>query len=146
MTHTIRTFCAILVLLIAARNAAAQDNKAEQEQHTISREVFTHAEQMPDFPGGKAALSKYLSKNIKYPEEAYKHNIQGKVHVRFIVETDGSISDIRIQKGLSHGCDEETLRVLKKMPKWNPGMQNGAFVAVYYNLPVTFSLAYEPGE
>lgn len=97
-------------------------------------------EEMPQFPGGAAALMQYLSKNIRYPEEAYKNNIQGRVIVNFIVETDGSITEAKVWRSIHPLLDAEALRVINAMPKWNPGMQGGKPVRVKYTVPVTFKL------
>ncbi|MBO0948991.1 M56 family metallopeptidase [Fibrella forsythiae] len=105
-----------------------------------SGEVFTVVESPPTFPGGAKALSEFISSNIRYPEEARKQRVQGKVFVNFVVNTDGSIDRINILKGLGKGCDEEAVRVVAIMPKWDPGKQNGHPVAVQYNLPINFSL------
>ncbi len=126
---------AFLFLLSCAGISFAQD-----AGNKIPRQVFTDVEQAPGFPGGSDALKLYLAKKIRYPKNAYKNDIEGKVVVRFIVEPDGSIANPEILQSLDPECDEETLRVVRKMPMWNPGRQNGAFVAVYYTLPVTFSL------
>lgn len=97
-------------------------------------------EEMPQFPGGAAALMQYLSKNIRYPEEAHKNNIQGRVIVNFIVETDGSITEAKVTRSIHPLLDAEALRVINAMPKWNPGMQGGKPVRVKYTVPVTFKL------
>lgn len=97
-------------------------------------------EQMPEFPGPPGAMNRFLAGQLRYPPEALKNKTQGQVQVRFIVEPDGRISNPEIVRSLSPECDAETLRVIRKMPRWHPGRQNGAFVAVYYTIPVTFSL------
>jgi protein TonB len=99
--------------------------------------ILTFAEQMPEFNG---ELLEYLAKNIKYPTEAKENKIEGKVLVEFIVEKDGSISNTKIVKKAGYGFDEETLRVIKAMPNWKPGKQNGKPVRVSYTLPIRFSL------
>ncbi|WP_118972698.1 energy transducer TonB [Taibaiella koreensis] len=111
-----------------------------QEKTVIPRQILTSAGQMPEFPGGNDALKTYLAKSVRYPKSAYKKGIQGRVLARFIVEPDGSVSDPEIISSLSEDCDKETLRVIRKMPRWHPARQNNAFVAVYYTLPITFSL------
>lgn len=111
-----------------------------QEKTNIPRQILTEADQMPEFPGGMEALKTYLGKTIRYPKSAYKKEIQGRVLARFIVEPDGTITDPEILSSLSEDCDKETLRVIRKMPRWHPARQNNAFVAVYYTLPITFSL------
>lgn len=85
-------------------------------------------------------MKQFLAKHIRYPKSAYKNNIEGKVVVRFIIEPDGTVTDPEIIQTLDEACDAETLRVIRKMPRWHPGRHNGAFVATYYILPVTFSL------
>ncbi len=103
-------------------------------------EIFTIVEQMPEFPGGEAELFKYLGKKIKYPTMAQDAGIQGVVFVTFVVEKDGSVVDAKVLRGIGGGCDEEALRVVRNMPKWNPGEQRGKKVKVQYNLPVRFTL------
>jgi protein TonB len=96
---------------------------------------------MPSFPGGPAELMKYLSKNINYPSLARENGLEGKVIVNFYVDTDGAIKNPTIVKDpVGGGCAEEALRVIKAMPKWSPGLQNGMPAKVYYTLPVTFKL------
>lgn len=101
---------------------------------------FVSMENPPNFPGGTSDFFKFLADNIKYPEEAAKQDIQGNVFVSFVVEKDGSINDIKIDRPLGYGTDEEAIRVLKLSPKWNPGTQNGKAVRVKYSLPIKFSL------
>jgi protein TonB len=98
---------------------------------------------MPEFPCGIDAIHDFLYKNINYPDIAKESNIQGRVTVKFVVSEDGSMSDFSVVKGIGGGCDEEAVRVLKKMAsgiKWKPGKQNGRAVKVYYTLPITFKL------
>ncbi|MBX2973286.1 MAG: energy transducer TonB [Flavobacteriales bacterium] len=92
-------------------------------------------EQMPEFPGGDRALFDYLKKSLRYPE-----GMQGKVFVGFVVDTDGSLRDISILRGADPVLDQEALRVIKAMPKWRPGKQNGETVRMRYNLPIRFTL------
>lgn len=98
-------------------------------------------QQMPSFPGGNAALRKYLQNNLRYPEAAIDQNIQGTVLVEFVVNEDGSVTDVTPLKELGGGCTQEAVRVIKSMPKWNPGKNNGKAVKVYYKVPVTFRLS-----
>ena len=105
-----------------------------------SGKAFDVVEQMPQFPGGHAALLQYLAQNIRYPEAAYKAGIQGRVIANFVVEKDGSITEGRIVKSVSPELDAEALRVINSMPNWIPGMQNGEAVRVKYTIPVTFQL------
>ncbi len=95
---------------------------------------------MPEFVGGYGAMMEFLKSNIVYPEIAKKLNRAGTVYVKFIVEKDGSITNINILRGIGSGCDEEALRVVNLMPNWNPGLQNGRAVRVSFNLPIKFSL------
>jgi len=102
--------------------------------------VFDVVEQMPSFKGGDAALMEWLSKNIKYPVVAEENGIQGRVVATFVVERDGSITDVKVVKSVDPSLDKEAVRVLKAMPKWIPGKQNGQAVRVKYTVPVTFRL------
>lgn len=101
-------------------------------------EVFMFVEQMPE-PGFD--VNRYLAENLKYPKEAEKANIEGRVVTQFTVNEDGSIIDPKVLRGIGHGCDEEALRLIKGMPKWKPGKQNGKAVKVKYNLPITFRMS-----
>lgn len=104
-------------------------------------EVFTIIDEQPSFKGGEIALSKYLIANIKYPRKAKKAGIQGVVYVEFCVDVDGRIREVIILSGIGGGCDEEAARVVKKMPKWNPGRQRGKAIKVKYFMPIKFTLA-----
>lgn len=101
---------------------------------------FEFIEAMSEFPGGKKKLLKYLSMNIRYPIEARKNLVSGKVFCSFVVEKDGEITDAKIISGIGFGCEEEVIRVILEMPKWKPGHQNFNPVRVRMNLPVTFKL------
>ena len=102
--------------------------------------VFDVVEQMPSVPGGQGELMAFLSKNIKYPVVAEENGVQGRVVVTFVVEKDGSITDVRVVKSVDPSLDKEAQRVVKSMPKWIPGKQNGSAVRVKYTVPVTFRL------
>lgn len=114
-----------------------------QENATISNSdsVYSFVDQAPEFPGGVSGLGNYLNLNLFYPEQALNDSIEGKIYVGFIVEKDGSISNVKLLRGIGGGCDEEALRVITEMPEWNPGRLNGIPVRVSKTLPVTFSLA-----
>ena len=103
-------------------------------------EVYMIVEQMPEFPGGEAELLGFISRNIHYPEEAKKKGIQGRVFIGFIIEKDGSVSNVRNLRGVNSELDAEAMRVVKSMPKWKPGMQNGEAVRVSYLIPINFKL------
>lgn len=95
---------------------------------------------MPEFVGGEKALFQYLGDHIRYPQIAREAGISGKVYLTFVVDTNGVISNIEVLKGIGGGCDEEAVRVLRNMPPWNPGKNNGQPVRVHFNLPVNFTL------
>jgi protein TonB len=101
---------------------------------------FITVEQQPDYPGGMTALRDFLSKNLTYPRAAASAGVSGKVFVSFVVNTDGSLTDIQVLKGIGFGCDEEAVRVMQKMPHWKPGKQSGRTVRVKFNLPISFTL------
>lgn len=122
----------MLVLLFSFMTSTAQTKKNDM--------VFDVVEVMPQYPGGQIAMLQYLMKNIKYPEQAVKEGIQGRVTVRFIVEKDGSISDVKPVLSVHPLLNKEAVRVVKSMPKWTPGKQNGKPVRVRFNLPVMFKL------
>lgn len=103
-------------------------------------EIFNFADQMPEFPGGMAAWSKFLNKNLTYPAAARETGVQGRVTVSFIVEKDGEITGLKLLGGIGAGCDEEALRVIRKSPFWKPGYQNGKAVRVAYVIPIVFRL------
>lgn len=105
-----------------------------------SQQVFDVVEQMPEYPGGMQALFEYLSQNLKYPEDAKQQKIEGRVIAIFVVETDGSISNVEVVKPVFPSLDAEAVRVLSGMPKWKPGMQSGKVVRVKYTVPINFSL------
>jgi len=105
-----------------------------------NQQVFDVVEKMPEYPGGQAALFEYLSTNVKYPADAEKQKIQGRVLVTFIVNTDGSITDIEVVKKAFPSLDAEAVRVISGMPKWTPGEQKGQKVRVKYTVPLSFNL------
>jgi len=119
----------MLFLLTNCKWTLAQENN-----------IYTVVDEMPSFVGGQIALSNYISVNLRYPDEAKKNQKEGIVYASFIVEKDGSITNVSIVKGIGYGCDEEVVRVLSAMPKWLPGKQKGNPVRVKLNLPVNFSL------
>lgn len=110
------------------------------EDKTEKEEVFTFAEEMPSFPGGDEELYAYIAQNIQYPEIAKKAGTEGKVIVEFTVGKDGRVSNVKVIKGIGAGCDEEAVRVIRSMPKWNPGKQNGVAVPVRITVPIQFKL------
>lgn len=105
--------------------------------------IFTAVERMPEYKGGIRALGEYLNKNLKFPSQAQRAGVGGKVFVSFVVTGDGSISQLSVAKGIGFGCDEEALRVVSKMPNWIPGKQSGRAVSVRFTLPITFQIMEE---
>lgn len=106
----------------------------------VATKIFDVVEEMPSFPGGNGALMSYLASNIKYPVVAQENGVQGRVTVSFVVERDGSISDVRVARPVDPSLDREAQRVVKSMPRWKPGKQNGSAVRVKYTVPVVFRL------
>lgn len=112
-----------------------------EEEEVAEAEIFTVVESPPAFPGGDEARIRYLTENIKYPQMARESSIQGTVYVTFVVERTGSVTDVRVLRGIGGGCDEEAIRVIKGMPKWAPGKQRGKPVRVQFTMPIKFTLA-----
>ena len=106
----------------------------------VSNKVFDVVEEMPSFPGGQGALMSFLNSNIKYPVVAQENGVQGRVIVGFVVERDGSITDVKVMRSVDPSLDREAQRVVRAMPKWKPGKQNGSAVRVKYTVPVVFRL------
>lgn len=122
----------MLVLLFSFMTSTAQTKKNNM--------VYDVVEVMPQFPGGQIAMLKYIMENIKYPKQIMEEGIQGRVTVSFIVEKDGRVSNVRLLRSVQPSLDKEAIRVVKSMPKWTPGKQNGKPVRVRFNLPVMFKL------
>ena len=134
----------LLVIVFAPARANAQDKKEKTTQThkdtTTGDKVYEVCEQMPIFEGGDAALLKYLTDSVKYPELAKKHGVQGRVVIGFIVEKDGSLTDVKVLRPVDIDLDAEVLRLVKGMPKWIPGRHNGQRVRVRYLLPIHICL------
>ncbi len=123
---------------------ASYDFSAEtQVVEEKAPEIFMYVEQMPEFPGGQVELLKYLQKNLRYPAAARENGIEGKVVLQFVVDESGKISEIQTVRDIGGGCAEEAIRVVRSMPPWKAGKQNGNAVKVYFKLPVTFKLGTE---
>lgn len=112
-----------------------EDKPAPKEE-----EIYAAVDVVPEFPGGMTALMQWLGTNIRYPEAAQQNNVQGRVVVNFVVEKDGSISQVQVVKGVDKDLDKEAVRVVSKMPKWSPGKKDGVPVRTYFSLPVAFRL------
>jgi len=119
---------------LKAQNTVTIDSAAKNGQ------VFTAVEVQPEFPGGEKAFAKFLQANIKYPQADRQARVQGKVYAQFVVEKDGSLSDLKILRTPSKTIAEETIRVLSLSPNWTPGMQKGKTVRVQFTVPINFSL------
>ncbi len=122
--------------VLKAKEEIAQPEPPKEEEN----KVFDVVEEQPSFPGGPAAMMQWLKDNIKYPVVAAENGIEGRVIVQFVVSKTGSISDVRVARGVDPSLDREAIRVVSSMPKWTPGKQNGTTVNVRYTLPVTFKL------
>ena len=141
-------FVPLAVALLAMNSTAMRANVQKKmvkttkvtKKTSATDKVYEVCEQMPIFPGGDAALMKYLSENVKYPALAIKAQEQGRVVVSFTVEKDGAISDVKVARSVTPSLDAEAVRVVKAMPKWTPGKQDGQLVRVRYNVPVSFKL------
>ena len=105
-----------------------------------SEEVFLNVDKMPEFPGGMAAMQNYLATNVQYPLEAQEKGIQGRVICQFIINTDGTVSDVKVMRNVDKLLEAEAIRVIENMPKWNPGIKDNKIVRVKYTLPITFRL------
>lgn len=116
------------------------EEQAPEETEPQSKKVYNSVEQMPEFPGGAAGLMRYLQENIKYPPEAAKNNIEGRVMVQFIIDETGQVGEIKVVRPISEELDAEAVRVVKNLPKFEPGRQDGEAVSVWYTLPIVFKL------
>lgn len=112
----------------------------DAQEEVVEEQIFTIVEEMPSFPGGDAALMKYLGSSIKYPAIAKDAGIQGTVYVTFVVDEKGEVKDAKVLRSIGGGADEEAIRVVESMPRWKPGKQRGKAVKVQYNLPIRFTL------
>lgn len=122
------------------------EEQAPEETEPQSKKVYNSVEQMPEFPGGAAGLMRYLQENIKYPPEAAKNDIEGRVIVQFIIDETGQVGEIKVVRPISEELDAEAVRVVKTLPKFEPGRQDGEAVSVWYTLPINFKLQGNPVE
>ena len=123
-----------------AENTEIKPVVTEIEDEDVEETIYVVVEEEPDFPGGMEALLKYLQENIQYPQLAKENNITGKVFVTFVVEKDGRVTQVKLLRDIGGGCGNEAMRVVKAMPKWKPGKQQGRPVRTQFNLPVVFNL------
>lgn len=124
----------------AVRNDIAVNTPPPAPKEEVAHKVFDVVEEMPSFPGGNGALMSFLSSNVKYPVVAQENGVQGRVQIGFVVEPDGSISGVKVVRSVDPSLDKEAMRVVRSMPRWNPGKQNGQPVRVRYTVPVLFRL------
>ncbi|WP_229379422.1 energy transducer TonB [Fibrella forsythiae] len=129
-----------LILMPDALAGPSREEVAVETPVAKNEAPFLVVEQMPDFPGGQTALRDFLQRTLRYPGAASSAGVSGRVVVTFTVNSDGTLTDLNVLKGLGFGTDEEALRVLKAMPRWKPGRQSGRPVRVRFTLPITFSL------
>ena len=130
-----------LTLILATLLMAAPYATAQEEDNNDAEDAVYTPEKRPEFPGGDQALFKFLSSNLKYPSDAKKEGIQGRVICQFTVNKDGSISDIQVLRSVYPSLDLEAVRVISIMPKWEPGVQNGEKKRCKFKLPITFKLS-----
>ena len=109
-------------------------------KHAKNDSIYQIVDQMPEFPGGTEALLKFVANNVKYPEKAKDEEISGRVFISFVIEKDGSVSNVEVKRGIGGGCDEEAVRVIKSLPNWKPGIKDGKPVRVSYMMPINFKL------
>lgn len=119
-------------------SSVTDENENTSESSVVDNKVYSVVEQMPNFPGGEEALMKFINEHIKYPQSALEQGTQGTVMLRFVVTSTGDIGEVQILKGLDPDCNNEAIRVVKSLPKFNPGMQQGRPVSVWYTIPVRF--------
>ncbi len=112
----------------------------EECQPDKEEKPYVHVEQMPEFRGGQQALLDYISNKLKYPEIAKKNSIEGMVVIQFVVKADGTVGDVKVTRSLDPDCDKEAVRLVRSLPRWTPGRQNGRAVPVYYTLPIRFRI------
>ncbi len=125
-----------MMAVVCLMTASAQKTIVSQS----NQNVYDAVEQMPEFPGGMPAMMEFLQTNIKYPKDAIKQNVGGRVMVMFVVEPDGSLSNVRVARKVFPSLDAEAVRVVKAMPKWKPGKEKGRAVRVNFTMPVVFSI------
>lgn len=116
------------------------DIRGEISLNAPDDQPYTMVEEMPQFPGGESAMMNYIGQNLKYPEDAIKDQVEGRVVIRFVVTKNGDVTEVETIRSLSPSCDQEALRVVKAMPQWKPGKQKGENVSVYYTLPIAYKL------
>ena len=130
----------LILMLLMAGGCLMTANAQKTVVSQTNQKVFDTVEQMPEYPGGMQAMIAFLQTNMKYPEDAAKQKVEGRVMVQFVVETDGSVSDVHVAKQVFPSLDAEAVRVVQAMPKWTPGKEKGRVVRVKYLLPIVFRM------
>ena len=125
-----------MMVVFSLSTVSAQKTVVSQK----NQKVYEMVDQMPEFPGGMPALIEFLQNNVKYPADAEKQKVEGRVLVSFVVETDGSVTDVQLMKKAFPSLDAEAVRVTKAMPNWTPGKMKGKVVRVHYTFPIVFRL------
>ena len=149
MKKTLLTLLTASVLVFTGCNTGSRESEVgscsnlETNEAPLDEKVYTVMEEQAEYPGGVQSMYEFLGDNILYPEQAKKANVQGKVFLSFVVGSTGKIREVKVLKGVGSGLDEEAERVVKMMPTWKPGREDGKEVAVRYNLPVIFKLKKE---
>jgi periplasmic protein TonB len=134
----------LLFLMLGICCAVNAQHTDSLNTHTDSlrnqEKTYDFLEQMPEYPGGNKALYEFLATNLQYPAEAVENNIEGTVYVKFFVDENGKVSSPVVLRGIGSGCDEEAIRIINLMPQWKPGVENGKPAAVWYTIPVKFTI------
>lgn len=134
------SLCAMLFATAGSANGQSTADTAVTTHEEQSDSVYVKVDKMAEFPGGMNGMMNFLSKNMRYPKEAMMNDIQGRVVVKFVINTDGSVSDAKIAHSVDSLLDAEALRIVNLMPNWTPGMNGGIPVRSYFNVPITFKL------
>ena len=139
----IRNLILIIALQLLCGVAFSQEPSVpEPKIEPAKPEVNTVVDEQAEFPGGRAAMNKFLAENMKYPDRAMELGLEGKCYLQFVVKKTGEITDVKVKKGVTDcpECDQEAIRIIKLMPRWNPGKSNGKAVDSYFALPLTFKM------
>lgn len=136
----------VILLCILVNNVFAQNNTPplpipKDNVDPKKSEIFKVVEQMPEYPGGEQALYKFISDNIRYPDSAANNSVTGKVKIKFVIDEFGAIQDVQAQTSYGFGLEDEAIRVIRSMPHWKPGINNGKPVKVYFQIPINFTLS-----
>ena len=137
---------ALALLAFANPKTETADKLVAYQQAKESKDVYNSVEQMPEYPGGVVEMMKFLQRNIQYPANAAKNEVEGRVILQFVVEKDGQIGDVKVVRSVDPELDAEAMRVVKSMPNFIPGRQDGKPVAVFYTIPISFKLQSKPQQ